>query len=76
LPEQLHDEVGVPGVKGSRRFVREDDLRIGTKGTGDRHPLLLAAGECVGQMAQVPSDAYLIRKSPDTFFVHSPTVQS
>ncbi|GAA5006095.1 hypothetical protein GCM10023317_40820 [Actinopolymorpha pittospori] len=42
------------GVEGGERLVEEDDRRFGRERTGQRHPLLLAAGELVRVAVGVP----------------------
>ena len=36
------------GVEGAERLVEQQDGRVEHQGTGERHPLLLAAGELAG----------------------------
>jgi hypothetical protein len=43
LLKQGEDVAGAPGVQGTGRLVREDDLRVGDQGAGDRDALLLSA---------------------------------
>ena len=40
----LHDLFGGHRVQGGHGFVRQNDLRVLGQGTGQGHPLLLAAG--------------------------------
>ena len=47
LGEQLHDLAALVGVQVAGRLVGQDDRRIGDHGAGDRHQLLLSAGELV-----------------------------
>ena len=45
LLDQLQDGVGRVGVKGTRRFVAEQHLRVGRQGAGNGNALFLAAGQ-------------------------------
>ena len=45
LAEQVEDGLARLGVERGGRLVGEDQRRLVDQGPGDRHPLLLAAGE-------------------------------
>ncbi len=45
LLDQLQDGVGRVGVKGTRRFVAEQHLRVGRQGAGNGNALFLASGQ-------------------------------
>ena len=49
--EYGHDLVAGGGVEVPRGFVRQDDGRLLSQGSGDRHALPLSAGELIGPMA-------------------------
>ena len=49
--QDLHDLITMDRVKVSRRLVGQDELWFGHHCPGYRHPLLLAAGELLGEMA-------------------------
>src|SRR5438067_8004696 len=51
LGEQLHHRLTVLRVEVPGRLVGEEDERIARDGAGDRHALLLAAGELAGHVA-------------------------
>ena len=48
LFEQLHHLNRRLGVEGSRRFVGQNNLRLGNQCAGNSHTLLLSTGELVG----------------------------
>jgi hypothetical protein len=41
-------------VERGHRLVADDQLRVRGEGLGDRHPLLLAAGQLVRVVADMP----------------------
>jgi len=45
LPHELHHRLTGFGIQGGRRFVTNEQPGRMDQGPGDRHPLLLAAGE-------------------------------
>ena len=50
LLEELHHLHAGLGVKGTGRFIGQDNLRFGDEGTGNRNALPLAAGHLVGEV--------------------------
>ena len=55
--EQPHDSDRCAGVEVSRRLVGQEDEGTVDEGAGDRHPLLLAAGQLVGQVVALLGQA-------------------
>ena len=53
--EQLHDLVAARAVEVAGRLVGDEEHRVGDDGAGDRHALLLAAGEFAGVWSSRPS---------------------
>ena len=51
LPHDLQDFTDQLGIERRRRFVKVNDLRVHCQGPGDRHSLLLTAGELDGIVA-------------------------
>ncbi len=49
--QDLHDLITMDRVKVSRRLVGQDELWFAHHSPGHRHPLLLAAGKLLGEMA-------------------------
>src|SRR5690625_5811879 len=45
LPQRGHDLLAVAGVQRRGRLIAQQDPRPGRQGPGDRHALLLTAGE-------------------------------
>ena len=58
VAEQLEDPGADLGVEVGGRLVGEDDRRGAGQGAGDRHPLLLPAGEVAGQEAGAVGQAH------------------
>ncbi len=54
---ERQDLVAGRGVEVAGRLVGEDDLRLGDEGPGDGDPLLLAARELLGLMAEPAAEA-------------------
>ena len=52
LLEEGEEAVGGPAVQGPGGLVGQDDPGLGDEGPGHRHPLLLAAGDLVGELPQ------------------------
>src|SRR5690625_5856498 len=48
LPQRGHDLLAVAGVQRRGRLIAQQDPRPGRQGPGDRHALLLTAGELAG----------------------------
>ena len=46
-------------VKGAGGLVKVNDFRVGGKGTGNRHPLLLSAGKLAGVVVGTVCKPYL-----------------
>ena len=59
LPHHAEHLAGQLRVKGAGGLVKIDDLRVGGKGAGDRHPLLLPAGKLAGVVVGAVGKAYL-----------------
>ena len=55
--EQPHDALAGGGVEVAGRLVGQQDQRPVDEGPGDRHPLLLAAGQLVGQVVALLGQA-------------------
>ena len=63
LVAQLHPQLGVQVGQG---LVHADDGRAGDQGTGDGHPLLLAAGELADRLGQLlAAEVHLPGDLPD-----------
>ncbi len=50
LPEQVEDHLRVPGVQVGTGFIGKEEGRPVHERPGDRHPLLLAAGQLGGEV--------------------------
>ena len=48
MRRRVHDDGGVAQVERGDRLVRQQDLRLLHERAGDRHALLLTAGELIG----------------------------
>ena len=57
LAEQVHHFLGPGRVEARHRLVGEDQLGLLHEHPGQRHPLLLAAGEPVGALEELVGDA-------------------
>jgi hypothetical protein len=55
--EQVHDHLAVAGVEVAGGLVGEDHARRARQGAGDRHALLLAAGQLRRQMLGARAEA-------------------
>jgi hypothetical protein len=49
------------GIEVAGRLVGEQQLRIANHGTGDRHPLPLAAGQLIGAVGQAVPHPHLLQ---------------
>ena len=59
LPHHAEHLAGQLRVKGAGGLVKVNNFRVGGKGTGDRHPLLLSAGKLAGVVVGTVCKAYL-----------------
>src|SRR5438876_2331199 len=57
LDEQLHDRLSGVGVERAGRLVGEQEQRLVDDGARDRHALLLAARELIGQVVHAIAEA-------------------
>jgi hypothetical protein len=65
--QQPHDLLGGLRVQLAGRLVGEQQLRAGRQRPGDRHPLLLAAGQLTGPLPGVLAQAHDVQHEPDAF---------
>ena len=72
---QAQDILAGPGVQVSRGLVRQQDGRLCGQRPGDGHPLLLAAGELVGEAIQLLLQAQQLYDLADVRLVRAPSVQ-
>ena len=64
LVEQRHDFRAAVAVEGAGGFVGEDDMAAVHQRTGDRHPLLLAAGQLVRTVGGALGQAQAFEQGP------------
>lgn len=60
LQQTDHIAAGL-GIQISCGFICQHNMRLGSKGAGDRHTLLLSAGQFMGQMRQTIPDSQKLR---------------
>ena len=56
--QQHHHIAAGAAIEGGGGFIGQQQPRPGCQGPGNRHPLLLAAGEVVGQLVQLVAQAH------------------
>ena len=62
--QQVHHLGPADAVQVAGRLVGEDHLRVADQRPGDRHPLLLAAGELVGRVVEPVAHADRAQRLP------------
>ena len=68
--DQVLDAGRRPWIQGRARFVHQNDLRIDGDGAGNAEPLMLAAGQSQGRLAQPIFDFVPQRRAFETRFHH------
>src|SRR5439155_23604764 len=61
-PQQREDFLRRLRVEVSRRLVRQNQIRIGDDGAGDRHALLLAARQLARQVPEAVSETHQLQR--------------
>ena len=67
LFEQFHNLDTCFAVQSAGRFVRQEDIRVIDKGTGDSHTLHLTAGHLVRLLVELVAQTHLFEGFLSTF---------